>query len=135
MSPKKFSKIFDENELNLDLTPLIDVIFILLIFFILTTTFAKPVLDVMLPKSKMATMNANSNYLNISISKEGKFFYNNEEVNLKKIEEMIKNDKSKLNIIADKDANFGAFVQLLDLAKEYRNGEFVITTEKDNHIE
>ena len=44
---------FDED-INIDLTPLIDVIFMLLIFFIMTTTFSKPVIDIMLPASKTA---------------------------------------------------------------------------------
>ena len=43
-----------DEEINIDLTPLIDVVFMLLIFFIMTTTFSKPVLDVILPASKMA---------------------------------------------------------------------------------
>ena len=38
---------FDEDA-SIDLTPVIDVIFMLLIFFIMTTTFSKPVLDIVL---------------------------------------------------------------------------------------
>ena len=41
---------FDEDA-SIDLTPVIDVIFMLLIFFIMTTTFSKPVLDIVLPAS------------------------------------------------------------------------------------
>ena len=36
------------DDISLDITPLIDVIFMLLIFFIMTTTFSKPVLDIIL---------------------------------------------------------------------------------------
>ena len=42
---------FDEDA-SIDLTPVIDVIFMLLIFFIMTTTFSKPVLDIVLPASE-----------------------------------------------------------------------------------
>ena len=44
---------FDEDA-SIDLTPVIDVIFMLLIFFIMTTTFSKPVLDIVLPASETA---------------------------------------------------------------------------------
>ena len=46
--------MFDEleEEPRVDLTPLIDVIFMLVIFFVMTMTFSKPVLDVVLPAAK-----------------------------------------------------------------------------------
>ena len=43
-----------EEEPSIDLTPLIDTIFMLLIFFIMTTTFSRPVLDIVLPASSEA---------------------------------------------------------------------------------
>ena len=46
--------MFDEleEEPRVDLTPLIDVIFMLVIFFVMTMTFSKPVLDVVLPAAQ-----------------------------------------------------------------------------------
>ena len=46
---------FDEDA-SIDLTPVIDVIFMLLIFFIMTTTFSKPVLDQQLTKEALAAV-------------------------------------------------------------------------------
>ena len=45
-----------EEEPSIDLTPLIDTIFMLLIFFIMTTTFSRPVLDIVLPASSEGTI-------------------------------------------------------------------------------
>ena len=48
IGPSSMMKMFDMNldeEPSIDLTPLIDTIFMLLIFFIMTTTFSRPVLD------------------------------------------------------------------------------------------
>ena len=54
----KFGYDFEnENDiLHVDLTPLIDVIFMLVIFFILTMSFTSPVIDLTLPNSKAATV-------------------------------------------------------------------------------
>ena len=51
---------FDEDA-SIDLTPVIDVIFMLLIFFIMTTTFSKPVLDIVLPASETAEESSRKN--------------------------------------------------------------------------
>ena len=40
-----------QEDAGIDLTPLIDVVFMLLVFFIMTTTFSRPVLVIVLPKS------------------------------------------------------------------------------------
>ena len=57
MKIPKFDGDFDAGDINLDLTPLIDVIFMLLIFFILTTTFAKPLLDVVIKQLQIKINN------------------------------------------------------------------------------
>ena len=51
---------FDEDA-SIDLTPVIDVIFMLLIFFIMTTTFSKPVLDIVLPASETSEESSRKN--------------------------------------------------------------------------
>ena len=65
---------FDE-EPNVDLTPLIDVIFMLLIFFIMTTTFSRPVLDIVLPSSESAAPSKVRQEQVISIMADGTLHY------------------------------------------------------------
>ena len=43
-----------DEEPQIDLTPLIDCLFMLIIFFVLTMSFSKPVLEIMLPESRSA---------------------------------------------------------------------------------
>ena len=60
------------DDISLDITPLIDVIFMLLIFFIMTTTFSKPVLDIVLPQSETSEdPTANKGELLISVREDG----------------------------------------------------------------
>ena len=60
---------FDEDA-SIDLTPVIDVIFMLLIFFIMTTTFSKPVLDIVLPASETSEESSRKN-AELVISRRG----------------------------------------------------------------
>ena len=62
--------MFDEleEEPRVDLTPLIDVIFMLVIFFVMTMTFSKPVLDVVLPAAQNSEVKKKTAELVISES-------------------------------------------------------------------
>ncbi len=120
-----------DEEINIDLTPLIDVVFMLLIFFIMTTTFSKPVLDVLLPTSKMAeSKESQTKELLISVTKDGSIYFNNtliQESELKGI--LDKNQDKMLNLYIDKSAPFQSFVNIVDIAKKERNGKFIISTD------
>ena len=60
-----------DDDLKLDLTPMIDVIFMLIIFFIMTMSFVMPVINVDLPTSSTANTEAQKTSLVVAISKNG----------------------------------------------------------------
>lgn len=128
----KFGYDFEnENDiLHVDLTPLIDVIFMLVIFFILTMSFTSPVIDLTLPNSMAATVSREKNPdIKICISKDGNFYYQKKSISLIQIKELLDKQKdSYLNIYADKEAKFQSFIEIVDIAKEKRSGKFSITT-------
>lgn len=119
-----------DDEANIELTPLIDVIFMLLIFFIMTTTFSKPVLEVVLPESEQAEVGDSKNKeVLISISKEGAIFYKDKEIQKEELVSILNQSEDLLNIYVDKEAPFQSFVDVVDIAKKEREGRFVISTE------
>lgn len=120
-----------DDDISVDLTPLIDVVFMLLIFFIMTTTFNKPVLDIILPASEQATSEtAQQEELILSIDREGLFHYKDTILSLEEVKTLLENDTELLlNLFVDKEAPFDAFVSFVDIAKEKRGGHFVISTE------
>lgn len=120
-----------DEEINIDLTPLIDVVFMLLIFFIMTTTFSKPVLDVILPASKMAeSKETQTQEILISVTKDGKVYYNNTLIKEEEIKSILDANTDKmLNLYIDKSAPFQSFVNIIDIAKKERNGKFIISTD------
>jgi biopolymer transport protein ExbD len=70
----------DVAELELNLTPLIDVVFLLLIFFMVTTTFQKQSeLQIKLPQAS-AKIEQTKTPLEVVINEEGNFFINNKEI-------------------------------------------------------
>lgn len=120
-----------DEEINIDLTPLIDVVFMLLIFFIMTTTFSKPVLDVILPASKTAeSKESQTQEILISVTKDGKVYYNNTLIKEEEIKSILDANTDKmLNLYIDKSATFQSFVNIIDIAKKERNGKFIISTD------
>ncbi len=125
-----FSNNIDED-LSVDLTPLIDVIFMLLIFFIMTTTFSKPVMEILLPESEQSEkLEKKQKEILVSVNKEGLIFYKDKEITTDELTSLLNQSKeSLLNIFVDKDAPFQSFVKVIDVAKTEREGRFVISTE------
>lgn len=126
---------FEDDDLSLDLTPLIDVIFMLVIFFVLTTTFSKPVIDMILPKSTSAIVDTNHKYISIVIDKVGDYYFENKKISLSEIRALLdEKNELPLNIVADQDAPFKSFVGIVDIAKIKRKGRFIISTDLEKSI-
>lgn len=71
----------DREELELNLTPLIDVVFLLLIFFMVSTTFDRQSeIAISLPESSSEPVTEKKQELVIIIDAKGGYFVNQEEV-------------------------------------------------------
>lgn len=119
------------EDISIDLTPLIDVVFMLLIFFIMTATFSKPVIDVILPSSKTAEkVEQVTKEVAVSVTSKGEIYYNNKLVSENELVEILQAEgNSILNMFIDKTAPFEVFVRMADIAREKNNGRFVISTD------
>lgn len=70
-----------QDEPHIDLVPLIDVILVLIIFFVVTTTFdARSTLQVQLPTASQQPSNEPPRSLSVLINAEGRYFINDQEV-------------------------------------------------------
>ena len=70
-----------QDEPHIDLVPLIDVILVLIIFFVVTTTFdARSTLQVQLPTASQQPNNEPPRSLSVLINAEGRYFINDQEV-------------------------------------------------------
>lgn len=97
----------------------------------MTTTFSKPVLDVILPESKTAeSKESQTKELLISVTSDGKIYYNKTLINEREVKDILDANKDKmLNLYIDKSAPFQSFVNIIDIAKQERNGKFIISTD------
>lgn len=125
------SRFFDnfDEEPQIDLTPLIDCLFMLIIFFVLTMSFSRPVLEIILPEARNAESTNERNELLLSVRADGSYAVNEDAVTLDELALRLDADPERLlNIYMDEKAPFAAFVKVLDLAKVKRSGRFVIST-------
>lgn len=117
-----------------DLTPLIDVVFILLIFFIVSSVFKKEELALILnlPSSNAQEILIDEKEISIEISKEKLAIYGKtvsfEELDIK----LSKIEDKKKNIIVriDKDVIYERVVKILDNLQKYELNNLSLVTKK-----
>lgn len=121
MKFKKARKKGSGNGSTLDLTPVVDVVFNLLIFFALSLNFAATSggINVKLPSATSAEP-VKIEQLTINLTKDGGIVYNDDtvdEAGLKKKLQEVKDKESLVIIRADNDVPHGKVVEIMDIAK------------------
>ncbi|MCP3429348.1 ExbD/TolR family protein [Opacimonas viscosa] len=120
MKRKKHTSAGDEAEI--DMTPMLDIVFIMLIFFIVTTSFVKEKgLDVNRPKDNNES-NQPSKALSIQIDELGVIRMNGREVDVRRVVANIQtflaeNNTDVAAIQAHEDAEHGIVVEVMNQAK------------------
>ena len=120
-------KEFDEE---IDLTPLIDVVFILLIFFFISSTFIRPSLPVNLATAASAVAAAErKEQLVITIDAQGGIFHGNRLLDRTEISGLIsEHPEQGINLFVDRAAPFEAFLAVVDEARRLNREDLSITT-------
>ena len=119
---------------NFSMSSMTDIVFLLLIFFMLTSTLVSPnALKLLLPNSKAKTLEKQT--VSISITKEINYFINGEEVSKDNIENELKiilKDVKDPGIIlhTDKTVAIEHVVKVMDIA--YQNGYKIVLATKSN---
>jgi biopolymer transport protein ExbD len=119
------------------LSSLTDIVFLLLIFFLLTSQFVVQTgVKVKLPASKMNEQSIPTKMI-VSLTEEEKVYIGSEEVDINtlpvKLEEL-KNlaNEEHLIIRADKSVNIDLVIKVIDAAKSVNVNSFTIETEKES---
>ena len=128
---------FDEHtsgRADIDLTPMIDVVFLLLIFFLLTSIFSKPSIPLDLPEAETARIEGEPE-ISVIVKKDGDILLNGRNIGLSELFGELsvfhKNNGSKdIAIISDKTVPFGRVVEVMDAIKMAWLENISIVTEK-----
>ena len=120
---------------QLDLTPMIDVVFQLLIFFMVTAVFAiTPGLDIKLPEAETAQAPDKEN-LFIVVDQDGNMKLNHKSVTFANLKDELVSKRAILDnttaiiIQGDERATHGQIVNIMDIAREVGLLDQVIATE------
>jgi biopolymer transport protein ExbD len=122
------------EQLGIDLTPVIDVVFILLIFFIVTSVFKKEELALMLdlPEANAKETEIKSDQIFIELSQD-KLAIKGIEVSFISLEDnikQIKDNKEAVIIRIDKNTTYDRVTKVLDLLQKYNLNNLALVTNK-----
>jgi len=113
-----------EEEAEINITPMLDIVFIMLIFFIVTTSFVKEVgLELNRPSSAPQEEKKISEVIAIRIEASGQIQVNNRPVDIRAVraniegELAVKGHSTPVVVIADRAADSGLMVRVIDQAR------------------
>jgi biopolymer transport protein ExbD len=136
----KFERQLNE-EVSVNLTPLIDVVFLLLIFFMVTTTFTRDTnLLINLPEASGELMDVAPEQIEVLVAQNGSYAVNgrglvNTQLStlMDAIEEMSGGDRSLPVIItADANASYQSVVTVMDAAAQLGFSQLNIATSQES---
>ena len=115
----------EEDSFAFDMTPMIDVVFLLLIFFMVSTVFVdfSKKMDINLPTSKSSSLDESTKTLEVEMSKDKKIFLAGKPLTLLGLETTLakmefKDKKPSAIIRADKSLPYGDVIQVMGLLQK-----------------
>jgi biopolymer transport protein ExbD len=126
----------EEASSEIDLTPMLDVVFIMLIFFIVTASFVKEAgIEVNRPEASSADNKENVNIL-VAVSATNEIWIDQRRVDVRSVRSVIErmhaeNPKGAVVVQADSASNTETVVAVIDAAREAGVADVSLATDKD----
>ena len=111
------------SDTEINVTPLLDVVFIMLIFFVLTTSLVKELgVDLDRPSNAPVEEKKTSEVISVRIEADGRIFVGNRRVNVMAVRAnivagLVEKPDAAVVVIADRAADSGFVVQVVDQAR------------------
>ncbi len=106
---------------EINVTPLVDVMLVLLIIFMVTAPMLQTGIDVQLPETKNVQEVNPEERIIVSINKEGMIYYGSEPILFESVAERIQQDaatpKDSIFLRADKDVKWNSIVSVIDVIR------------------
>ena len=130
----RFERLKRRTEIKkgqLDIAPLIDVMFLLLIFFMLTSNFVvQPGIKVNLPKAISSEVIRSENLI-VTLTGQDLLFLNNQPITVRELVPQIQQaaqDNKTVLLKADTNASLGRIVEIWDMCRQYNIPQINIAT-------
>ena len=122
---------------RVDLTPMIDVVFLLLIFFMISTTFIeRPGLNIDLPESGAGRIETSDREIQVYLTATGEIYLQRQPVSADQLAAHLASYSPQqakqmvFLLMADKTALHGDVVQLMDMARTAGIGQLALATDR-----
>lgn len=115
-------RIRPEEDAQIDMTPMLDVVFIMLIFFIVTTSFVRESgVEVNRPKAASASEQKNAGVF-IAVKENGEIYLDRKQLDVQKVHSVLERiiaERGEVGLViqADEQARHGVVVKVMDAAK------------------
>ena len=123
----------DSFDAEIDLTPLLDVVFLLLLFFILASTFSHPAMRIDLPAARTAERTEETpDRLGLALDADGRLWHRGEETEFGAIGELsARHPEGAVDLRVDRAAPFEAFRGAMDALREAGRNDVRIAAKPD----
>ena len=121
---------------NIDVSPLIDMVFILLIFFMVTTTFVKDMkLDLNRPSAASASL-SNEKVIRVYIDNNSEVYIDNQPIKVwamqSKLRDLLRSSTSKaVLVVTDTDIPVESLIDVIDECKQSGAIDVAVSTTKE----
>ena len=113
----------EEEDSEINITPMMDIVFIMLIFFIVTTSFVKEIsIDVNRPTKSPIKEQKKSEVISVRISGEGQIFVQDRLITLDAVRANIESNlalkpQATVVVVSDREADAGFLVKVIDQSR------------------
>ena len=124
----------NQDKYEINILPMIDVIFAILTFFIISSLYLIKLetIPLNLPSASTSSISKDE-FINVSISNDEKIFLNSKLISLEKLNQKLLDinidNKKKVIISGDKNVNYGKIVEVLDELRKINNIKIAISTQ------
>ena len=115
---------------EINVTPLVDVMLVLLIIFMVTAPMAKTGVLVELPETKRTDAVEVKKPVDIVINSQNQIFIGKKKIKLSDLSKMVKDNNKSARVEADKKARYGTVAQVLSVIKNSGITDIALITEE-----
>ena len=111
-----------KKNIDLNIAPLIDMVFILLIFFLVTTSFVRETgVDINRPTAATAVSKEKTNIL-VGVTKDDRIFMDRREIDIRSVRANVEralaeNPEGAVIVVADRESQTGIVINVMDECK------------------